>query len=53
MVNQEVEENANKEIIDITDNVEQIPETIEINNNETASTNENENENIIEDKPAF
>ncbi len=53
IVNQEVEENANKEMIDITDNVEQIPETIEINNNETASTNENENENIIEDRPAF
>lgn len=53
IVNQEVEENANKEIIDITDTVEEIPETIEINNNETASTNENENENIIEDRPAF
>jgi len=53
IVNQEVEENANKEIIDITDTVEEIPETIEIDNNETASTNTNENENIIEDKPAF
>lgn len=53
IVNQEIEENANKEIIDITDTVEEIPETIEIDNNETASTNTNENENIIEDKPAF
>lgn len=51
----EIEENANKELIDITDTTEELPEySEEIDIDETAaSTNENENTNKAEDKPAF
>ena len=50
----EIEENANKEVIDITDTTEEIPEhSEEIDIDETASTNENEITNKSEDKPTF